>query len=345
MDRLSGRRETAAAGPPAAAMRIALLDVARAQASRLSSLLEFPHDFVAAADAPQPVDAAIALRFGRSEARQFEPRLLHLPGAGADQVDFGALPAGCVVCNVFEHEIPLAEYVLAAILEHAIGYAALRAAFDADRWPETYARRHTHAEIHGKTLGLVGYGHVGRAVTERARAFGMRVHAVSASGRAPGADWSSPVANLRELLPVADYLVIACPLTPETRGLVGAAELSLMKRSAVLINIARAQIVDEEPLYVALAEGRLGGATLDVWYQYPNADTPAARPSRFPFHRLPNVHCTAHSSAWTEELFARRYAVIAENLNRLRQGRPLRNVIHSADASHQIHVDAGATST
>jgi len=345
MDSVSGRTETAAPGAPAAPMRIALLDVARAQASRLSALLAFPHEFAAAADSQQRVDAVIALRFGPSEARQFEPRLLHLPGAGADQVDLGALPPGCAVCNVFEHEIPLAEYVLTAILEHAIGYAALRGAFDADHWPETYARRRTHAEIHGKTLGLVGYGHVGRAVTERARAFGMRVHAVSASGRAPGADWSSPVANLRELLPMADYLVIACPLTSETRGLIGAEELSLMKRSAILINIARAQIVDEEPLYAALSEGRLGGATLDVWYQYPSADTSAARPSRFPFHRLLNVHCTAHSSAWTEELFARRYSVIADNLSRLRQGRPLRNVIHSADASHQIHVDAGVTST
>lgn len=309
-------------------MRIALLDVAKTQASRLSALLDFAHEFVDATDSHQAVDAAIALRFGQPEARQFEPRLLHLPGAGADQVDFAVLPPGCVVCNVFEHEIPLAEYVLAAILDHAIGYSSMRRSFDAERWPETYARRRTHAEIHGKTLGLVGYGHVGRAVTERAKAFGLRVHAVSASGRAPEADWASPVAGLRDLLPVVDYLVIACPLTPQTRGLIGAGELALMKRSAVVVNIARAQVIEEEPLFLALEAGRLAGATLDVWYQYPSADAPAARPSRFPFHRLPNVHCTAHSSAWTEELFARRYAVIADNLRRLRSASGLRNVIH-----------------
>ncbi len=246
----------------------------------------------------------------------------------ADQVDLRALPPGCCVCNVFEHEIPLSEYILAAILDHAIDYCAMCATFDPERWPEIYARRRTHGEIHGKTLGLVGYGHVGSALALRAKAFGMRVHAVSASGRAPGADWSSPVAALHDLLPAVDYLVIACPLTPQTRGLIGASELALMRPSAVIINVARAQVIEEEPLFLALESGRLAGATLDVWYQYPAPETPAARPSRFPFHQLHNVRCTPHASAWTEELFARRYAVIADNLHRLRFALPLRNVIH-----------------
>ena len=104
-----------------------------------------------------------------------------------------------------------------------------------------------------------------------------------------------------------------------------------MKRSAVLINIGRAQVVDEEALFQALESGRLGGATLDVWYQYPeSAADSQARPARFPFDRLPNVHCTAHSSAWTEAMFDRRYAVIADNLSRLYSGRALRNVIRPA---------------
>jgi phosphoglycerate dehydrogenase-like enzyme len=307
-------------------LRIALLDVARAQASRLAKLL--PFDFVNPSDDIQRVDAVIALRFGRSEAERFDTRLLQLPGAGADQVDFAALPAGCIVCNVFEHEIPLAEYIFAALLDHSIGYAALRNAFDRERWPATYAARRTHGELYGKTLGLVGYGHVGRAVAERAKAFGMRVHAVSASGRAPEAHWASTSRDLPELLRAADFVVIACPLTEGTRGLIGAPQLALMKSGAILINIARAPIVEEEALYRALESGKLGGATLDVWYQYPAPEQPDARPSRFEFERLPNVHCTAHSSAWTEGLFERRYAVIADNLSRLRSGSRLRNVIH-----------------
>jgi phosphoglycerate dehydrogenase-like enzyme len=309
-------------------MLIALLDVARPHASRLSALLEFPHEFVDSTGSSQAVDVAIALRFGKAEAQLFQPRLLHLPGAGADQVDLGVLPPGCLVCNVFEHEIPLAEYILAAILDHAIGYSSMHRAFEAERWPAIYMHRRTHGEIHGKTLGLVGYGHAGRAVAQRAKAFGMRVHAVSASGLAPGADWASPVSGLRDFLPTVDYLVITCPLTPQTRGLIGADELALMKSSAIVINIARAQVIEEEALFNALRAGRIAGATLDVWYQYPSVQAPAARPSQFPFDCLPTVHCTPHSSAWTEELFARRYAVIADNLNRLRTASPLRNVIH-----------------
>lgn len=316
-------------------MRIALLDVALAQRQRLAALLDFEHGFVEpgaspTAAGPQEVDAVVALRFAAAQARLFKPRLLHLPGAGDDAVDKSALPAGCVMCNVFEHEIPLAEYVLAAMLEHAIGFSRLSQRFDAARWQETYAARSTHAEVFGKTLGLIGYGHIGKAVAERAKPFGMRVHAISNSGRAPGSDWSGVASQLHELLAVADYLVIACPLTAATRGLIGEAQLAAMKPSAVLINISRAQIVAEEPLYDALAQGRLAGATLDVWYAYPGPDAPGVQPARLPFWQLPNVHCTAHTSAWTQELFQRRYAVIADNLRRLSRGEPLRNVIFTA---------------
>ncbi len=104
----------------------------------------------------------------------------------------------------------------------------------------------------------------------------------------------------------------------------------MLKPTAVLINIGRAQLVDEAALYQALSSGRLAGATLDVWYDYPTPERPAARPARFPFESLSNVHCTAHSSAWTQELFERRYAVIADNLSRLQRGLPLRNVIFTA---------------
>ncbi len=311
-------------------MRIATLDVAIPQQARLGRLLDFPHEFVAPAEGCQQVDVVVALRFGKAEAERYRTPVLHLPGAGADAVDLHSLHSGCVVCNVFEHEIPIAEYVLAAILEHSIGYGRLRAAFDPERWRETYAARRTHAEVFGKTLGLVGYGHIGRAVTERAKAFGMHVRAVCNSGVAPKADWAGRPTQLGELLPLADFLVIACPLTEQTRSLIGAAQLALMKSTAVLINIGRAQIVEEEALYQALAQRRLAGATLDVWYDYPAPDRPDAHPSRFPFAQLDNVHCTAHSSAWTRELFDRRYAFIGANLKRLRHRLPLQNVIFTA---------------
>lgn len=312
-------------------LRVALLDGARTQRARLAKVLTVPHEFVEISGQRQTVDAAVGFRFGRREAEQLRTRLVHVPGAGADAVDTEALESDCAVCNVFEHEVPVAEYVLAAVLNHAIGYPGMIRDFAAEKWGETYFARQPHGEIAGKVIGLVGFGHIGKAVAERARAFGMRVHAVSRSGRAAQADWAADVSKLPDLLACADFLVIACPLTAETRGLIGVKEFAVMKRSAVLINIGRAQVVDEEALFRALESGRLGGATLDVWYQYPEAASDSqARPARFPFDRLPNVHCTAHSSAWTEAMFDRRYAVIADNLARLHGGQPLRNVIHPA---------------
>jgi phosphoglycerate dehydrogenase-like enzyme len=312
-------------------LRIALLDVARPQADRLTRLLGFPHTFVTPSSQQQAVDAVIALRFGSAEAIQFLPRLVHLPGAGADAVDFAALPPDCVVCNVFEHEVPVAEFIVAALLDHAIGYSRMVKEFDSEKWSEIYSARRIHGELYGKVVGLIGYGHIGQAVTQRVRAFGMKVHVVSQSGRAPEADWAASVANLPELLRVADFIIVACPLTPATHNLLGAEEFRLMKPSTVLINIGRAQIINEEALFNALETKQIAGATLDVWYQYPVAGDLQARPSRFPFERLPNCHCTPHSSGMTEGLFQRRYAVIADNLTRLRAGQALRNVIHGTN--------------
>jgi phosphoglycerate dehydrogenase-like enzyme len=163
----------------------------------------------------------------------------------------------------------------------------------------------------------------------------MRVHAISRSGHAPEADQAGDVSQLPDMLGQADFVLIACPLTPETHGLIGAAQLKLMKSTAVLINVSRGAIVDEEALYTALSAGAIGGATLDVWYQYPSPGNPAPRPSRFAFEKLPHVHCTVHSCAFTEEMFDRRFAVIADNLKRLSDGRPLVNVIREAVARKQ----------
>jgi phosphoglycerate dehydrogenase-like enzyme len=309
---------------------IAMLGVAVGQEQRLSRFLDVPHRFVLPIPQQQAVDALITLRFGAVEARQFAPRLIHLPGAGLDAIDLNSVADDCVVCNVFEHEIPIAEYGMAAILTHAVNYLPMVQTFDSDRFGEIHAARRPHGEVNGKILGLVGYGHIGREIAARARSFGMRVHAVTRSGVADGADRAYPVQQLHSMLAGADFLMIACPLTDQTRGMIGHAEFEVMKRSVVIINVSRAPVLDEEALFRALSERRIAGATLDVWYQYPSAAEPSARPSRFAFERLPNVHCTPHSSAWTEEMFDRRFATIAENLRRLQLGQPLTNVVRAA---------------
>ena len=135
---------------------------------------------------------------------------------------------------------------------------------------------------------------------------------------------------LDEVLRRADYLAITLSLTEATRGSLGERELRLMKPTAVLINVARAEIVDEEALYRALAERRIAGAALDVWYRYPTSAGPTL-PGHQAFHELPNVLMTPHVSGWTEGMLEARATVIAENIHRTARGEPPLNLIPSPD--------------
>jgi phosphoglycerate dehydrogenase-like enzyme len=133
-------------------------------------------------------------------------------------------------------------------------------------------------------------------------------------------------AALDDVLGRADYLAITLALTPDTRGLIGAPQLARMKPTAVLINVARGEVVDEDALYDALHHGRLGGAALDVWYRYPATSAPTP-PGNRPFHTLPNVLMTPHVSGWTEGMMDARAGVIAENIQRVARGEEPINAI------------------
>ncbi|GGD39982.1 2-hydroxyacid dehydrogenase [Aureimonas glaciei] len=277
-------------------------------------------------------DAVISLRLRREKAPSF--RLLHVPGAGLDGIDFEALAPETAVCNVFEHEIPIAEFVLGSLLNWEIRLDALRASMSPALWSDTYRNRVPHGELFGKTMGIVGFGRIGRAIATRAKAFGLRIVALDVLDPGDGlADRIVRPDQLGILLAEADYCIVTCPLLPSTRGMIGRDELAAMKPSAVLVNVSRAELVEQDALYEALAENRIGGAVLDVWYRYPLGADDQVAPSQFDFSALPNAVCTPHSSAWTSELPARRYGFIAANLGRLLRGEPLLNLVRPAAAT------------
>jgi phosphoglycerate dehydrogenase-like enzyme len=112
-----------------------------------------------------------------------------------------------------------------------------------------------------------------------------------------------------------------------TTGLIDARRLALMDPGALLINVARARIVDKDALYAALKDGHLGGAALDVWWQYPTPAEPERRPSRRPYHELPNVLMTQHCASTTDAMAERRWSVVAGNLDRFGRGEKLENVV------------------
>ena len=177
-------------------------------------------------------------------------------------------------------------------------------------------------------------GRIGQAVAQRARAFEMAIWAIRRDPTRPvscAADFLGGPDALDELLRRADYLVVTSPLTPATRGVLGRRELASMKPTAVLVNVARAEIVDEEALYEALHGGVIAGAILDVWYRYPTGAGPTL-PSRLPFHELGNVLMTPHVSGWTEGMLEARAEVIAENIRRVARREPPLNLVATGDS-------------
>jgi phosphoglycerate dehydrogenase-like enzyme len=149
-------------------------------------------------------------------------------------------------------------------------------------------------ELAGKTLGILGFGHIGQALARRAAAFDMLVCAVRRQAQTDllgGISFIGGPERLDDVLRLADYLAITLPLSPATRNLIDDRRLRLMKPTAFLINVARAEICNEAALYRALASDRLAGAALDVWYQYPTS-AEATPPATQPFHELACVIMT-----------------------------------------------------
>ena len=134
-------------------------------------------------------------------------------------------------------------------------------------------------------------------------------------------------AALDEVLGRADYLALTLALTPDTRGLIGAPQLARLRPTAVLVNVARGEVVDEDALYDALHRRVIAGAAIDVWYRYPAGPSETTAPATLPFGELANVLMTPHSSGITADTFIGRADDIAANIGRLERGEPLRNVI------------------
>jgi phosphoglycerate dehydrogenase-like enzyme len=170
-------------------------------------------------------------------------------------------------------------------------------------------------ELGGKTLAVVGLGRIGGRVARLARAFGMHVVGLKRdpSTGAEGADEVHAISKLHEVLPRADYVALCCPLTPETQGLIGAAEFALMKPTAYLVNVARGKVVREADLIAALNAGKIKGAALDCVEEEP-------LPPMSPLWAMPNVIITPHTGGETCAYEDNILDMLMENLGRLQRG-------------------------
>jgi glyoxylate/hydroxypyruvate reductase A len=218
------------------------------------------------------------------------------------------------------HAQPLAEFCVLAVLAFSRGLFTMIEAQRRQHW-----ERFAGTDLRGRTVVIFGHGAIGAEVSRAARSLGMRAVGVrrTRAGEDPAAhhvDELYPPSALGEILPRAEFLVLAAPHTPETEGVIGRRELALMPRGAVLINVGRGALVDEEALADALRTGHLGGAALDVFEEEP-------LPPTSPFWSMPNVLVSPHSASTSDRENARLTDLFCENLRRFLGGEPLRNVL------------------
>ena len=292
----------------------------------LPDALESPADREAYAAA----QAIIGVKFDAGLPMPDGLKLFHVPGAGYDAVDLTRLPTQTSVCNCFGHEQAISEYVMGALLARAIPLADADARLRRGDWAYwAGSPDRVHGEIAGRTIGLLGFGHIGKAIARRAKAFEMKVHVANRSPVATSdlVDRAFGLDELEAFCGSVDALVVSVPLAADTTGLVGKAELAAMRPDAVILNVGRGATIDETALYEALHDRRIGGAIIDTWYRYPNPGEPNILPSRLPFHELSNVLMTPHMSGWTSGTIRRRQQVMADNIRRCFSGTALINVV------------------
>lgn len=263
-------------------------------------------------------------------------QLIQVPGVGCDEIDCSLIPRGATLCNVHGHEAAVAEYVILQMLAWRHRTQAAADSFRQGSW-ERSSRfgAEPHGELAGSTVGIVGFGGIGRALAARLHAFKVRILVANRSrvDTAPNVDGFHPLDRIDDMFSACDFGVIAIELNDQTRGLIGKRQLTALGKNGVLVNVARGPIVDEDALWTCLSNGKLGGAILDVWYQYPAGPGDNVAPSRHPLLSLPNVVATPHISGWTSGTVDRRWAEIIENIRRIGSPKPFLNRVWPTDRS------------
>ncbi|WP_338893598.1 2-hydroxyacid dehydrogenase [Rhodococcus sovatensis] len=247
-------------------------------------------------------------------------KMVHVAGAGTDNVERSGLGPDVQVCNTFHHEQSIAEYIVSAtvMLRRKIlaqDRALRTGVFQTSVYDPSIAQP---LSLNGSRVGFVGFGHIGQRAWRLFEAFGAHGAAVTGSGNASSdsLEWSADASWLGTLMDWADIVVVSAPLTDKTRGMIGADELGRLGRDGIVVNVGRGPLVQEQALFDALSRNVIAAAAIDVWYQYPGADG-VGQPSTLPFADLENILMTPHSSGVTHHTFVGRVADMAANIGRL----------------------------
>jgi phosphoglycerate dehydrogenase-like enzyme len=248
-------------------------------------------------------------------------KVLQTYNAGLDHPFYKHMSAkGTRLCNSSAQAVAISEYVFGQLLAVLQPIEEQRRQQAERRWKTTPYR-----EIAGTTWLIVGYGPIGREIAKRAKAFGTRNLVVRRSPEIAGpVDAAGTLADLPKLAPEADVIVLACPLNATTRGFAGRDFFQWIKRGAILVNIARGALVDDEALIAALDEGRLATAILDVFHEEP-------LPASSPLWGHPKVRMTSHTSFAGSGVGGRWDELFLDNIARFAKGEPLANEFNPSD--------------
>ena len=252
-------------------------------------------------------------------------KLVQKTGAGVDGIPFDVLGNEVLVANTSgANPVPLAEGAVALVLA-----LAKRIVRRHNLFPQGDSTTRRGVELRGKNAGIIGLGQIGMEVARLLKAFEMKILAIKRNPKDTSElkftpDFIGGPDDLDYLLRESDFVVITVALTPETRGMIGDRELHLMKSTAYLVNVARAGIIQEEPLYRALKEGWIAGAALDVWWPphwWDPGWKPSGRTPDYQMWKLPNVIATPHNIGSTDVRTDAGLRIIAENIRRIAEGR------------------------
>ena len=283
------------------------------------------------------VEVAIGGTFSKGDLEQAKKlKLIQIPFTGVDKLDFSLHKnyLDIFICNVHTNKFAVAEHAFALILALAKNIVVNDRDLRLGRWHGLSTKEPT-VQLHRKSLGIVGLGSIGWEIAKIGHALGMKVFALKRKIKEKDLKKRNILVflgekkDLEKVIKESDFIVVAVPLTKETKGLIGKKELKLMK-GKYLINISRGAVIDEEALFKSLKEGNITGAAIDTWYQYPSSKQRKVLPSKYDFQKLNNVVMSPHTGGYTDRALEENIKSVFDNIVKIYYGEVPENRIDTA---------------
>jgi len=280
------------------------------------------------------VEAVIGGNFSKEDLEQAKKlKLIQIPFAGVDKLDFSLYKnyPDIFICNIHANKNAVAEHAFALILALAKNIVINDRDLRLGRW-HGFPTQEPTVQLQGKSLGIVGLGSIGWEIAKIGHTLGMKVFALKRVIEEKDLkkknilEFLGEKKDLEKVIKESNFIVVAVPLTQETKGLIGKKELKLMK-GKYLINISRGVVIDEEALFKSLKEGNLTGAAIDTWYQYPSSKQREVLPSKYDFNKLDNVVMSPHTAGYTDRALEKNIKSVFDNIVKIYYGEEPENQI------------------